>query len=195
MVKLKVEPWSEAGAVSLQAEQWSAFGEWVSVLGTTSIGTFPNYTTTFTATPIGTSDRYRYRWETGAGKFTNWLAPVVQPTPTDEAIERMTEAVIAKATRILSLAPAPLGYTGDLIDEGAAMVRPDHQIQELLYGLRFRDWDVDLTTLVETDDVIRHGLGTDPDDFDVSKVPDVQRAIDSAVSWVAHLLLEGAGVA
>lgn len=195
-MKLRIEPWTEAGAVGLEIQQWTAFGEWVTVLDTSSVGTFPNYTAEATVTAVGTDLRFRYRWETATGVFTQWLTPVVMPTLSEEGVARLTEAVIAKATRILAMSKAPLGWSGELLDDMVATVRSDRQIEELLYGLRFRDWDVDITSLVEVADVVRHGLQIGPDDgFPEEKEPDVQRAIDSACSWVAHCLLEGIGIA
>jgi hypothetical protein len=116
-------------------------------------------------------------------------------TPTPEQQERMVQAVIAKATRFYVLAQAPLGTWGEVTEFGVATVKKDHQIVELLYGLRFRNWDVDLAALVTTDHVIRQGLEHSVDDFEDDKIPDVQRAIDSAISWIAHYLLEGVGLA
>lgn len=192
-MKVKVEPWTKAGAVSLEVEQRSVFGDWVSVLDTTSIGAFPNYTTTFTLTPIGTSSAYRYRWETSAGHFTSWLAPVLIETPTDEEVERFTQAVIQKATRIYLLTNAPYGHHG-ISDFGPARVLRDDQIEELLYGLRYREWDIDLTTLATPADVIRVGLQSNDTDFG-GEASDVERALDAAVSWIADRVLHGVGLA
>ena len=116
-------------------------------------------------------------------------------TPTPEQTARFAQAVIQKATRFLKLPEAPFGHSG-VMEWGTAQVRPDFEIQELLYGLRFREWDIDLTTLVTPDDVIRLGLQLDPADLGGPlETADVQRAIDAAVSWVAHQVLEGTGVA
>ena len=117
----------------------------------------------------------------------------VAPTPEVEA--RLVQAVIAKAVRILLLIDAPLGSFGELTEFGQSTVRPDFQQAELLYGLRFIDWDVDFTTLVTTDDVIRAGLKAEPTDFPIARIPDVQRAIDAAASWVAVEILGGIGIA
>ena len=116
-------------------------------------------------------------------------------TPTPEQTERFAQAVIQKATRFLKLPEAPFGHSG-VMEWGTATVRPDFEIQELLYGLRFREWDIDLTTLVTPDDVIRFGLQLDPVDLGGPMVTaDIQRAIDAAVSWIAVSVLEGTGVA
>lgn len=192
-MKVKVEPWTEAGAVSIQVEQLSAFGDWVSVLDTTVIGTYPSYTTTFTTVPQGTSTRYRYRWETSAGSFTGWLTPTLLSTPTAEETERFTQAVIQKATRFYLLTNAPYGHHG-VSDFGPARVLDDRQIEELLYGLRFREWDIDLTSLVTAADVIRVGLQSNDADFGGTDA-DIERAIDAAVSWIADRVLYGAGIA
>jgi hypothetical protein len=114
--------------------------------------------------------------------------------PTSEETERITQAVIHKATRILVLAGAPLGTFGELTEFGMPTVRPDYQVAELLFGLRLSEWELDLAGLVTTDDVIRQGLQTDPATFPADRVPDVQRAIDSAVSWVDLYLSEGVAV-
>lgn len=110
-------------------------------------------------------------------------------TPEDEA--RLEQAVIAKATRILMLVEAPLGIWGEMGEMGPAAVRPDWQIRELLYGLHYSEADVPDVT---TDVVIRQGLQTDPDTFPADRLDDVERAINSARSWIAHDLV-GIGVA
>lgn len=118
---------------------------------------------------------------------------MVAPTPTPEELARVTQAVIAKATRILQLVEAPLGTIGEVTELGVAVTRPDYQATELLYGLRWRDWGiVDIDVPVE--DVIRQGLQTDPATYPPDRIPDVQRAIDSAVSWVLEAL-RGLGAA
>lgn len=193
MTKVKVEPWTEAGAVGIEVEQLTSFG-WQVVLDTPTVGTFPNYTTTYTVTTSGTSDLFRYRWETGAGQFTSWLTPSLVHTPTSEQTERLTSAIIFKAVRFLKLPEAPFGHSG-ITEWGVAMVRPDFEVSELLYGLSYRNYDLDLTSLVTVDDVVRVGLQMDPDDFPATSEPDVQRAIDSAVSWVADRVLYGIGIA
>ncbi len=111
-------------------------------------------------------------------------------TPEDEA--RLEQAVVAKATRILKLVESPLGLWGEMAEMGPAAVKPDWQIRELLYGLHYLE--VATAPVVTTDMVIRQGLQTDPASFPVALLPDVQRAIDSAQSWVAHDLV-GIGVA
>lgn len=98
--------------------------------------------------------------------------------------DRLAQAIIAKATRFYVSLQAPLGTWGEMTEFGQANVRPDYQIQELLFGLRFRGVPVDLTTLVSTEDVIRAGLQADPNDFSAAQVQDVARALASACSWV-----------
>lgn len=115
---------------------------------------------------------------------------MVEPTEAQRA--RLTEAVIAKATRVLLLGEAPLGSWGD--QDVIAPVRPDHQIAELLYGLRYRALEVDLTSLATADDVIRRGLQTDPAGFPADKRTDVENALLAACDWVAEALT-GFGVA
>lgn len=200
-VVLVVEPYPLTGVVGIEVEELTSFidagseGGWVSVLDTAVIGTFPAYTTDYQVTATSQSFKFRVRWETSAGQFTNWFSPLsVAYTPTAEQIERFTQAIIFKAVRFLKLPEAPFGFSG-VTDWGMATVRPDYEIEELLYGLRFRDWDIDLSILVITDDVIRVGLQTDPADFPAASLPDVQRAIDSAISWVAHKVLGGVGIA
>ena len=111
--------------------------------------------------------------------------------PTDAQRARLTEAVIAKATRILLLGEAPLGSWGE--QDLVAPVRPDYQILELIYGLRYKDFEVDLTTLATADDVIRRGLQTDPDTYPGDK-DDVDSALLAAADWVGEAL-QGFGVA
>lgn len=192
MVKLKVDRYPHDGVVGFQAEEF-VYGEWVSLLDTDQVGVFPNYTTTFSVTPYGSGLAFRARWETGVGQFSSWFTPGLIHEPTAEQIERFTHAVIFKAVRFLKLPEAPFGHSG-VTEWGMATVRPDFEIEELLYGLRFREWDIDLTTLVTTDDVIRVGLQIDPDDW-VGTEADVQRAIDAAISWVADRVLNGVGIA
>ena len=120
--------------------------------------------------------------------MTSELAPQTE--------SRLAQAVIAKATRIIVLAEAPLGSWGEITDFGIATVRPDYQIKELLYGLHVGDWELsDLSNLVEVDDVIRAGLQADPDTFPIARRQDIQRAIDAAVDWVHQDLDGGFGVA
>ncbi len=120
----------------------------------------------------------------------------VDATPSAEQVEQITQAVIQKATRILALSHSPLGLWGGDVDFGPVPVRSDYEIAELLYGLRLVNWDIDLTSLVTTEDVIRVGLqAANPATYPVDQLPDVQRAIDAAVAWVAVALLYGFGVA
>jgi hypothetical protein len=108
---------------------------------------------------------------------------VADPTP--EEAQRLVQCVIAKATRILALVEAPLGTWGEITEVGVAQTRPDYQLQELLYGLRYPPYTV-VDIDVGTDDVIRQGLQTDPATYPPDKLPDVQRAIDAATNWVLH---------
>jgi len=109
---------------------------------------------------------------------------------------RLTQAIIAKAARFLAMVEAPLGSWGELTEFGLATVRPDFQIKELLFGLHNSGILLtDLAGLVEVDDVIRAGLNADPLTFPAERIPDVQRAIDSAVDWVWHELEQAYGVA
>ena len=121
---------------------------------------------------------------------------VLPVPPTLGQSARLTQAIIAKATRILVMTEAPLGSWGEITDFGIATVRPDYQIKELLYGLHVGDWELsDLSNLVEVDDVIRAGLQADPVTFPAERVPDVQRAIDAAVDWIHTDLVGAFGVA
>jgi hypothetical protein len=96
-------------------------------------------------------------------------------------LDRLTQAIIAKAVRIYVMAEAPLGTHGEWTEFGVARVMPDHQISELLFGLMFEHFPEDLSTLVTAEDVIRH-LGYD--EFPEAKEDDVERAISAAASWV-----------
>lgn len=189
-VTVSVSAYPYAGVTGLEVEEATIFGL-VSVLDTSSVGTFPDYITTYTVPVTEPSAPLRARWVLGAGT-TAWFPPASVAIPAnDEITARLVGAVIQKATRILMLSKASLGSWGELNEFGVATVRADHEIQELLYGLRFVNWDVDLVALVDTDDVIRVGLQANPATFPSDKVPDVQRAIEGAASWVALYLLDG----
>lgn len=118
------------------------------------------------------------------------MADPVAATPEIEA--RLAQAVLAKALRIYALAEAPLGTHGEMTEFGMMAVRPDYQIQELLGGLLRVNWDVDLTTMITSDDVVRH-LGYD--DLPAAKVVDIDRAIAAATSWVADYVLGSVAIA
>lgn len=108
--------------------------------------------------------------------------------PHSAHVERLTQAVLAKAVRIYAMAEAPLGTHGEWTEFGVARVMPDHQISELLAGLMYEHFTEDLSTLIEADDVIRQ-LGYD--DFPAEKEADVDRAIAAAASWVDRWLTDG----
>lgn len=116
--------------------------------------------------------------------------PISQQSYTD----RLTQAIVFKATRFYLMAQAPFGHWGEMTEEGLAMIRPDYEVRELLYGMRFKPVG-ELESLVDTDLVIRQGLQQDPDDFPADKVPDVERAIGAACSWVEDFLTEGIAIA
>lgn len=116
--------------------------------------------------------------------------------PTESQSARLALAAIGKATRLLVLPEAPLGTWGELTEFGAAVVRPDYSIGELLYGLHFRELEPeDWADIVTTDDVIRVGLNADPETFPAVKLPDVERALTSAIDWITEELRGGVGVA
>lgn len=200
-VTLRVGAYPQDNAIGIQAEASpDGLVDWVEILDTDVIGTYPFYTTSYPTTVDESLLWFRMRWQlVGTNVFTEWseissfLQSPTVPILTEQML-RMSEALIQKATRIYVLSQAPMGYTGDLVDEMVASVRPDYQIQELLYGLRFRNWAVNLAALATVDDVIRHGLQADPADFPVEKIPDVQRALSGAVSWVAEFVMGGIGV-
>lgn len=194
-VSVAVTPYPYAGVVNLEVEEATPWGL-VNVLTTPTVGTFPNYITSYAVTVSDSLNQLRARWEINPGEFTAWFPPTSVGVPANaETVERLKQAVIQKATRVLMLSGAPLGSWGALNEFGVATVRADHEVQELLYGLRFINWDVDLAAAVDTDDVIRQGMQTEPADFPTARVPDVQRAIDTAASWVANYLLNGSNVA
>lgn len=105
------------------------------------------------------------------------------PVSEQALTDRYALAVVQKATRLLMLGESPLGVWGELTEAGQAAVRPDWNITEVLYGLRYLETP-DLEELVTVDDVIRAGLGHDPDDYPADKLPDVTRALSAACSWV-----------
>lgn len=191
---LVVEAYPLDGATAIEVEEFTAYG-WVQIVDESTIGTYPAYLTSYQAVTTTQAQQVRYRWMVGA-VATLWLSPLsLSIATTAEVTERLTQAVLAKAVRILLLVEAPLGSFGELSEFGMAVVRPDYQQTELLYGLRYTTWDIDLTTLVTADDVIRAGLQADGSDFPESRMVDVTRAIDAAVSWIASELLDGIGVA
>lgn len=193
-VTVIVPAYPYAGVVGLEVEEATPWGL-VNVLDTITVGTFPSYITSYAVTVSDPLNPLRGRWEISTGEFTAWFVPSAAVPATAETVERLKQAVIQKATRVLMLSGAPLGSWGALNEFGVATVRADHEVQELLYGLRFINWDVDLAAAVDTDDVIRQGMQTEPADFPTARLPDVQRAIDTAASWVANYLLNGSNVA
>ena len=105
-------------------------------------------------------------------------------TPEDEA--RLIQATAAKASRILSMAEAPLGVVGEVTEMGVAETRPDYQISELLLGLHYRsDFDVLSITEAVTPEMVITMRGSDPATFPAANLPAVVQAIDAARSWVA----------
>lgn len=113
------------------------------------------------------------------------------PTPTAAQAEVMKSAIIQKAIRFLMLPGSPLGAYGEFSEGGVGSMslRPDYAIREMLYGLGGRNWDIDLTTLVTPEDVIRIGFNADPDSLPEGSEADIQTAIESACHWVAEYLL------
>lgn len=189
-VTVTVEPYPFEGATGIEVEEATSYG-WVNVLDTSDIGTFPNYTTEYSVTATSTSYKFRYRWQLSLGE-TSWLD--VQDVPvgaTAEIEARLTQAVLAKAIRLYALPEAPFGTHGEMTEFGMAKVLPDYQIIEILSGLLRINWDVDPTTLVTVADVVR-AIGYD--DLTADKDADIQRAIDSAASWVADYILGGVAV-
>jgi len=183
------------GVVGFQVQEITPWGN-VEVLDSSTVGIFPNYIASYAVTVTDSTNPLQVRWETSAGFYTAWFSPSTVAVPATSATEeRIKTAVIQKATRILMLSKAPLGSWGELNEFGVATVRADYEIQEILFGLRFVNWDVDPLTLATTDDVIRIGMQADPDTFPTDRIPDVQMAIDSAAWWVAAYLLDGANVA
>lgn len=195
VVTVTVPPYPFDGVVGFSVQEITPWGP-VTVLDTPTVGIFPNYTTEYSVTVTDVDNPVQARWETSTDHYTYWFSPTtVGIAPTAEAAERLKQAVIQKATRILMLSKAPLGSWGELNEFGVATVRADYEIQELLYGLRFVNWEVDLQAIATVDEVIRIGLQADPDTFPTDRLPDVQQAIDAASSWVASYILDGANVA
>jgi hypothetical protein len=192
-VTVIVEAYPFDGATGIVIEEYTSYG-WVERLNTSVIGTHPNYTTSYDVT-VTAGGFFRYKWELAVGE-TQWFSPVSQTPPsvaaTPQITERITQAVIAKAARIYALTEAPLGTHGEMTEFGAMRVMPDHQITELLAGLTRVNWDIDITTLVTVDDVVR-ALGYD--DLPADKDTDITRAISAATSWVAEYILEASAIA
>lgn len=194
-VTVTVPEYPYDGVTSLLVEEETQFGP-VTVLDTTVVGTFPDYVTEYTVPVHDVTNPLRAKWEIEPSIYTEWFDPSTVGIPaTAPVVEALEQAMIQKATRILMLSKAPLGSWGELNEFGVATVRADHEIAELLYGLRFVNWDVDLPALVTTTTVIRVGLQTDPTTFPADRVADVQRAIDAAARWVASYILFGTNVA
>lgn len=195
VVTVTVPAFPYTGVQSLLVEEQTVFGA-VTVLDTTTVGTFPNYITEYDVTVNDVGNPLRAKWEYEPGFYTPWFSPVSVGIPaTVETVEALEQALIQKSARILALSKAPLGSWGELNEFGVATVRMDHEIQELLYGLRFVNWAVDLPSLVDTDTVIRVGLQTDPATFPTERLPDVERAIAAAARWITAYILYGTNVA
>lgn len=195
VVTATVEAYPFDGVTGIVIEAETSYG-WVEVLDSSSIGTFPNYTTAYAVTLTGNWP-LRYRWITG-GTFTKWLSPISKAIATNDFIEaRLTQAVVAKAARIYAMSQAPLGTHGEMTEYGAARVMPDYQIGELLAGLLRVNWDVNLDELMGSDDSDDpYGSGVDKvvdalgyDSVPAGKEADLVRAIESAVSWVSDHIL------
>lgn len=117
-------------------------------------------------------------------------------SPTDPESARLAMAVAAKAARLLALSEAPLGTVGEMTEWGIAVVRPDYNISELLYGLRYRKWTpAELTGLIAAADVVRMSLGAQAAGFPADRLADVERAISAAISWLDEELKGGSGIA
>jgi hypothetical protein len=179
---------------ALELEELSPFTGWVAATELTEISEG-----LYSATVTDANHALRARWEITTGIFTSWFAPSSSspgdgvPTAAEEA--RLGQAAIAKATRFLVLPEAPLGSWGELSEFGMAVVRPDYAITELLFGLHFRHLTIDWDSIVTADDVIRVGLSADPATFPADKLPDVERALEAAISWVSAELEGGVGFA
>jgi hypothetical protein len=193
MVKARVDRWPLDDATGIEIDEL-IWGEWVTVLSDPppSIGTYPDYTTVYEINPASSEPQLRARWVRGT-EHSVYLEPGIIRVPNAQQEARFAEAVLQKAIRFLKLPEAPFGHSG-VTEWGVASVQTDRQIEELLYGLRFQDWDIWLPGLVTTDDVIRVGLQIDPA-RSTANPADVQRAINAAASWVAERCLLGVGVA
>lgn len=117
------------------------------------------------------------------------------PAPTANQEARLSQAAIAKATRFLVLPEAPLGSWGELSEFGMAVVRPDYAITELLYGLHFKDLDIDWDTVVTVDQIVEVGLGADPAALPADKTAAVTQARAAAIDWINEELEGGIGFA
>jgi hypothetical protein len=118
------------------------------------------------------------------------------PAPTDEWLARLAQTIIYKAARFFVALEAPLGMWGEMTEFGQAVIRRDYMTDELLKGMHLPDWTiVDIGTLVTVEDVIRAGLQADPATFPTARIPDVQRALDAALSWLDTEIYHPFGVA
>lgn len=188
-----VEAYPASGATNLEVQEYTKWG-WEQVLDTASVGTYPAYTTSYSVTATSSSKRFRCRW-TVDGSDTDWFAPEsIHAAPTADEAARLRQAIIAKAIRFLVLPEAPFGAFGEASEFGATRiaVRPDSAIRELLYGFRYKGLVLSGITIT-TAEVIRAGMGIAESDFDASKLPDVEKAIDAATNWV-EAYLAGAGI-
>ena len=123
------------------------------------------------------------------------LDEVLAP-PSPEQSQRLAQAVIQKAARFYLMGESPLGTVGEVSEFGQAVLKPDYLVRETLYGLH-HTVEVDaasLMALVSAEDVIRVGLGTDPDGFPTVRLPDVDRALAAAVDWVVTNLTRSWGI-
>lgn len=170
----------EGTVTGFQAEELTSYG-WVQVFNGA-----PGASTSFSVDPTSTSNQFRVRWIVD-GHETAWKEPVsVSPALSAVQEEAVKAAIIVRATRNLQWNGAAFGRFGS--SDGTNIVaRPDFASNELLFGVRYRNWDVDLTTLVTTDDVIR-AMGQEPGDFPDANLAEVQLAIDTACSQIASEL-------
>lgn len=192
-VTVTVIPYPEATS-DLEIEELSPFTGWASASDVSAASELEGV---YTATVTSATHRLRYRWAITAGGHSRWLTPLRvlerrEPTAAQEA--QLKEAMISKAARIYVMTGASLGYVGEISEMGSATLRPDYQIRELLEGLRFIDWDVDLTAIVDADEVIRAGLGADPTSYTAAQSALVDQAIAAAASWVATEIIEGVAI-
>lgn len=116
-------------------------------------------------------------------------------TPTPEQTEQLRLAMIHKAARLYVTVPGGLGG-GNFGEFTPATLRPDHAIEEHLFGLRgpARHWDdLDLPSLITVEDVITVGLEATTNSA-AFPVEEIESAILAAAAWVSARL-QGAGMA
>lgn len=112
---------------------------------------------------------------------------MAEPTAAQAAL--IKTAIVAKAARLLALPGSPFGVSGE--GEWGFAIRPDYTINEMLYGLRYKDLEIDDITVTTTD--VINALGTTAENWSNNQTQ-LELALAAATAWVEEAL-EGLPVA